>query len=552
MTLALRDRLPRTRGESLELYAQLLTQAAERDEATMRANDRKNDPDSILPVTALREAKRWLSRNDLFYLMSVTLHRPDLNHDWLFDRCREIEREPNGYLDLWAREHYKSTIITYGLAIQDILASHGDSPEPRYQGREVTIGIFSFNRPIAKQFLRQIKVELETNKELQDLFPDVLWSGSAGEIQRQAPKWSEDDGIIVRRKTNPKESTVEAWGLVDGQPTSKHFWILNYDDVVTRESVTTAEMIKKVTEAWELSTNLGTEGGWERYAGTRYHLFDTYATMMERGIPTRIYPCTSDGSEDFENKSVLRSPEFLRGRRTKQGPYTFGAQMLLNPTADRAQGFNDEWLEYWAATTSANLNVYMVVDPASKKKKSNDYTTIWVVGVDGAGNYMVLDVIRDRLNLTERQKAVFMLHRKWQPIHVGYEEYGLQADIEHIRYVQELENYRFHIIALGGQMAKEDRIKRLVPVFEQRRMFMPQNGIVRQNHEGVMVDMIRAFVEEEYKAFPVVSHDDMLDSLSRMLDKEMLVTRPMPPPPKAPKWLQDEINASQSHNWQTR
>ncbi|HTN72853.1 MAG TPA: Hint domain-containing protein, partial [Methylomirabilota bacterium] len=80
-------------------------------------------------------------------------------------------------------------------------------------------------------------------------------------------------GIIVKRKGNPKEATVEAWGLVDGQPTGRHFILRVYDDVVTRESVTTAEQVKKTTDAWELSLNLGvseTRGGRERYIGTRY------------------------------------------------------------------------------------------------------------------------------------------------------------------------------------------------------------------------------------------------------------------------------------------
>ena len=97
-----------------------------------------------------------------------------------------------------------------------------------------TVGIFSHTRPIAKAFLRQIKNELERNEWLKELFPEVLW-----EDPRKAPKWSEDEGIVVKRSSNPKESSVEAWGLVDGQPTSKHFGALVYDDIVTRESVTT-------------------------------------------------------------------------------------------------------------------------------------------------------------------------------------------------------------------------------------------------------------------------------------------------------------------------
>ena len=45
---------------------------------------------------------------------------------------------------------------------------------------------------------------------------------------------------------------------------------------MTRESVTTPDMIKKTTSAWELSRNLTAIKGTSRYIGTRYHYFDTY------------------------------------------------------------------------------------------------------------------------------------------------------------------------------------------------------------------------------------------------------------------------------------
>ena len=161
---------------------------------------------------------RDLAKRDLFFLLTNILNRVDVDRDWLYERCSEVQAEPDGCLDLWFREGYKSTIITYGLTIQDILN------EP-----DVTVGIFSYNRPTAKAFLRQIKREFELNELLKDLFPDVLWKNPASD----APKWSEDEGIIVRRSVNPKESTVEAWGLVDGQPTGRHFRRMIYDDVVT-------------------------------------------------------------------------------------------------------------------------------------------------------------------------------------------------------------------------------------------------------------------------------------------------------------------------------
>jgi predicted phage terminase large subunit-like protein len=457
-------------------------------------------------------AERLRCRTDLFYLLTVVMHRPDIDNPWLKARCEEVQANPNGYLDLWAREHYKSTIITFGKGIQDILASHGDDPLPEWGGRESTMGIFSHTRPIAKGFLRQIKTELETNQTLKDLFPDVLWQ----DPKKQSPKWSEDDGLVVKRKSNPKESTVEAWGIVDGQPTSKHFLILNYDDLVTKESVTQPDMIAKTTDSLALSYNLGAEGGVKRFAGSRYHFNDTYKTVMDRGTAKpRIHAATVDGTVTGE--PVLLSRETLAVKYRDMGPYIYGCQMLLNPKGDETQGFKDEWLRYYDDDASLGTNRYILVDPASKKKVSSDYTAIWVIGLGKDQNYYALEIIRDRLNLTQRGKLVMELHRKWKPLQVRYEEYGLQADIEHIRYVQGIENYRFDIIEVGGKTAKSDRIKRLIPLFEQHRVYLPRSQH-RVNYEGKSEDMVHAFINDEYKAFPVAIHDDLLDSLARITE----------------------------------
>src|SRR5262252_5171599 len=64
---------------------------------------------------------RNLCRTDLYFLLRYGCNRKDMEHPWLFQRCREVQSKPNGMLDLWAREHYKSTIISFGLTIQNIL-----------------------------------------------------------------------------------------------------------------------------------------------------------------------------------------------------------------------------------------------------------------------------------------------------------------------------------------------------------------------------------------------------------------------------------------------
>lgn len=458
-------------------------------------------------AAATPEARRGLARTDLFYLMAHIMGRKDMDNDWCFARCREVAAAPDGYLDLWAREHYKSTIITVGKTIQDILCNP-----------ELTVGIFSHTRPIAKSFLRQIKRELETNAALKELFPDVLFAAP----KREAPQWSEDSGLIVRRENNPKEATIEAWGLVDGQPIGKHFSLLVYDDVVTRESVTTPEMIRKVTDAWALSLNLGARGGARRYIGTRYHVNDTYRDILSRraAVP-RLHPATRDGSMDGE--PVLLDRETLAQKRREMGPYIFGCQMLQDPKADTVMGFRQDWLRYADVDAQtrrircAGMNLYLLVDPAGSKKAGSDYSVFAVVGLAPDGNHYLVDGLRDRLNLTERANALFRLHRQYRPLAVGYERYGMQADVEHIRREQEREGYRFPILELGGSMPKNDRIRRLVPLFESGRFYLP-SSLVFANAQGKARDFVQEFVTDEYLNFPVSGHDDMLDCIARITD----------------------------------
>lgn len=474
----------------------------------------------------LRLTRRRLGETDLFFLLTHVLRRPDIMRRWLFERCREVQRDPDGRLDLWAREHYKSTIITFGLTILDIIC------DP-----EITVGIFSFTKSIAGDFLGQIKAEFEQNTELPELWPEIFYDDPT----KESPQWSED-GIIVKRKGNPKEATVEAHGIIKGMPTGRHFKLLVYDDVVTLEGVNTAELIHKTTTSFQMSDNLGSEGDRRRYIGTRYHLFDTYSVMIDEGVAIpRIHAATVGGK--IYGEPVLLRQETLDKKRTNQGIYVYSSQMLLNPVADTSMGFDMRWIEKAdtdPAAAMASLFRFIIVDPASRKdqdkitkKVKNDYTSMFVIGYGADKKYRVLDMRRDRMNLSARTDTLMELHRKWKPQLVAYEEYGMQADIEHIQFVQKQQLYEFDIVALGGGMRKELRILRLVPLFEngfktienggdseaRSRIIFPTTCVIK-DHLGQARDLVRDFFEQEYVAFPVLKHDDMLDCLSRLVDLE--------------------------------
>ena len=123
------------------------------------------------------------------------------------------------------------------------------------------------------------------------------------------------------------------------------------------------------------------------------------------------------------------------------------------------------------------------------------------------------------------------LHRKWNklggksPI-VGYEKYGMMTDAFYLKKEQNERNYRFNIVELGGQLKKEDRIRRLIPLFQQKRIYFPST-LIYSNYAKNTVDLIRELINNEMLVFPVSAHDDMLDAMARICDEELYAHFPM-------------------------
>jgi hypothetical protein len=501
--------------------------------------------------------RAFLACNDRFFLLGGLLGRPDINHPWLFARVREVEAAPDGHLDLWARYHYKSTIVTFAGIIQEVIC------DP-----ELTVAIFSHTKPIARAFLSQIMRELEANEYLKALFPDVLYA----DPRRQSPRWSIDHGVILKRKGNPKEATIEAHGLVDGQPISRHYGLLVYDDVVTTDSVTTPEQILKTTLAWELSDNLGSHLGVRKWhCGTRYHFGDTYGVILERGVlKARIRAATEDGT--LKGKPVFLSPARWDEVKSAQRS-TVSAQMLLNPVAGSEATFKAQWFRPYEVRP-ARMNVYIMCDPSKGQAARSDRTAIAVIGVDQAGNKYLLDGVRHRMKLSERYGFLKQLWQYWsrQPgietVSVGYERYGMQADLEVIEEWMERDKVSFDIEELSfpreGRHSKKDRVERLEPDLRRGKFHLP--GVVfhpdidgpatwsveeasgkivyralegltrgqsrlaasgqhfrivrpikRLDEERCVYDLTRAFIEEAL-FFPFAPHDDLIDAASRIYD----------------------------------
>jgi len=491
--------------------------------------------------------KAALGRVDRYFLLTWLLHRKDAIHPWLYERCREVEAEPDECLDLWARYHYKSTIITFAGSIQELLI------DP-----EITIGIFAHVKKLSAKFLGQIKYELESNEELKATYPDVLWADPVRDARRAGASWDQYR-IDVRRESNPKEGTIEANGLTDGQPTGAHYKLRIYDDVVTRESVTGPDMVRKTTECWELSDNLKSKESDRRWhIGTRYSFADTYGEIIDNNIlKARVYPATDDGKKT--GNPVFLTPEEWAKVKINQRS-TLAAQMLQNPTEGQAAMFLKEELKF-IDIRPGTVNIYIMVDPASSKKKNSDNTAMSVIAVDAARNKYLVDGFCHKMSLTERWKNMTALRKYWmqqpgvQSVEVGYERFGMRSDLEHFEEKMELTGDHFEIKELNWPQdtpaAKEDRIQRLVPDFSNGKFFLievvmrknEQGNVVkaessrqikmreqgeayrilkpvfRRDHEGNRYSLNKMFLDE-YLVYPFSKHDDFLDSCSRIYDMD--------------------------------
>jgi hypothetical protein len=508
-----------------------------------------------------------LGCNDRFFLLTGLCNRRDMIHPWLYERCREVELNPDGHLDLWARAHGKSSIITFAGVIQEILC------DP-----EVRICIFSNTKDMAQPFVSQVKEELEGNDLLIGLYPDVLWKD--GKERKQARSWAVGEGITVKRQGNPREATLEGHGLIEALPTGKHFNLLVYDDVINERTVTNPEQVKKAIERTQLSFNLGVGDGTRKwFIGTRYHYGDPYAYLLDPAraiVIPRVYTATDD--DTLNGNPVFVSPETWAQVKREQRA-TVSAQYMQNPMAGEENTFLPKWLRSYYVRPSM-MNVYIMGDPSHGHNKTSDRTAIAVIGIDTLGNKYLLDGFCHRMALSERWERLRDLYKRWsnmigvQMVKVAWERYGMQSDLDYFTERQRVEKVYFGIEEVNwtgerGGESKKKRVGRLEPDFRGESFFVPwkvshpalgvarwqikegsdeiayeavrgphaeerrckansehyriMDPIRRVDEDGNIYDLTRVFFEE-FCLFPFAPHDDLIDAVSRIYDMD-----PQPP-----------------------
>lgn len=459
---------------------------------------------------------RNLVQQDLWFLVYFVMKNPLANHPFIVEACKEIQNETGDSLEVWARDHLKTTIISVARTCQKIL----NNPEKR-------VGLFSATRPLAVKIQNLIKAIFESPFLIQ-CFPDILWA----DPYKEAPKWTEapEGGLIVKRKGFYKEATVSSWGLVEGMPTGDHYTDMVFDDIVTVDTQS-PDVMQKVCDNFEMADNVGTRDVQKTVVGTFYRHDDPLVYIMNKTDPVtneklfklRLKPSTVDGA--FRGASVFQ-PEKTLAKKRAGNRYIFYCQMLCNPTPKGTEKLDFNHIQIIPKSKlPENLYKFMLIDGSGDKgrrvDRKADPWAMGVIGVEpyrddlGLSNIYILDLeIRDQDLATAQERAVAMFCRNGRILRLGVEKVGMSTTEIHIcsalrakrRFIS-LEQGNLQILKPGGR-SKEFRIESGLSLPLRNGKWHMLDSVMEQDKQTLFTEMSR---------FPAW-HDDGLDMLSYIYD----------------------------------
>lgn len=387
-----------------------------------------------------------------------------------------------------------------------------------------------YGASLVETFSRQTKAIIRGH-DYQEIFPDV--------------------------RIDPKRDSVDSWGVegsagvvtvvgLGGAVTGKGGNLIVLDDYCkSREEAYSDVVREKMWHAFsaDLMTRRNAPASIVIVCATPWHPDDIsgriHQAMLEDPAFPRfediVFPARKPGEYEYLFPE-LYPPEWYQSERATLGPTMAAALLDCAPVGEGNRAFKDEWIaQYETVPGTDQMNRIVLVDSANSKNKTSDYTTMLVVGLARDRNWYLLDAVHDRLSLSERIDTLFSLVERWTPKCTFWEQVGAMCDVDALRIEQDRRGWHFQVTALKQTVPKEDRIRWLQPIFEARRMWIP-NKMLRMSEDGRAYDFVHDFLEHEYRKFPVCAHDDMLDALANVMHPQVQGAIGFPVAP----WVADE------------
>ncbi len=412
------------------------------------------------------------------------------------------------------RGHAKSTCAAFAYPLWCIC-----------ERRRSNIVIVTHEASLATQFVRDLRLELETNERILDAYGDLCHATDAGEhadtlSDREAPrraasrrarrgKWSESKFTTTTAVTVQAKGRGGSFrGLKVGASRPD---LVICDDIEDDAQVASPARRRKL-EDWLRRVVLPAlaPNGQLVVLGSLLHYDSLLANLRDRSrFPHwdyRVYralearPC-GEGRFALEALWRARWPvERLQQERERVGVRAFEQEYLANPVDDSLRVFRPEWLRRYEPEELAGreLLTLMAVDPATGSA-DGDYFALWVGGVDAqTGVIYTRELALERIGIVDQVKRIVAAFERWQPLRIGIETTAYQVALKDI-----LEEYGrtrrvyLPVVALRTIANKRARIEGSAPFYENGTMRLP--------------GALPAEVESQFLHFPKARHDDAPD-----------------------------------------
>lgn len=434
---------------------------------------------------------------------------------------------------LLPRDHMKSALMAYRVAWTI-------TKDPT-----VRILYISSTSNLAVKQLKFIK-DILTSDIYRQYWPEMI---NKDEAKRE--KWTEREISVdhpKRKLENIRDPTIFTAGLTSNI-VGLHCTHAVLDDVVVESNAYIEDVREKVYTQYSYLTSIEGTDACEWVTGTRYHPKDLYA--IQRALTYEEHDDLGNVKKSIQLFEVLEYPvesvgdgtgEFLWPRT--QSPYGqwygFDSRILaekrskyINKLHFRAQYYNDphdldsspiqrDLFQYYEREflfckdgrwyfKGNRLNVFAAVDFAYSLGRTSDYTAIVVVGVDGQGNYYILEIDRFKTDkISDYFTKIIKSYEKWGFIKIRAETTAAQVVLikdfkeNYIRrlglslVVDEFKPSRF-------QGSKEERINAaLEPKYANRQMWHYRGGNCQTLEEELVMHN--------------PPHDDIKDALANAVD----------------------------------
>lgn len=189
-------------------------------------------------------------------------------------------------------------------------------------------------------------------------------------------------------------------------------------------------------------------------------------------------------------------------KMSEVGARIFSAQYMQQPVPASGNIFKTDWVKYAPIPERRHCEaVYLSVDTALKAGPANDFTAVTVWG-EKDGKLYLLFMKRERWEFPDLHRNVKILASSYDVDGVLIEDKGSGTSL-----IQEMDREsRFSIISCAATVDKETRANAATLMFESGQVIFPENA-------DFMPEVLH-----ELLGFPNHAHDDIVDSLSQMMN----------------------------------